>query len=221
MRDRLADAFGPTQVFFDVDSLGPGEWRTQIERALQDCQVALVLIGPRWMSHDEQGRNRLLLVDDVHRNEIAMALSRRDLTVIPVLVDGARLPARHDLPDDLQALLDHQVCTISSDGAQRTSELNRLLQSLRKVTGYSRQRRLAVSVAVAALAVGTANTLTKSNSLAVTMTFLSLAAATLVASTLVYVRLRRAQRDTTRPALLALILALGIFVGSLVRLWIR
>ena len=60
---------------------------------LNGCAVVLVLIGPRWTAAtDADGRKRLFLPDDVHRLEVVSALERSGVTVIPVLVDGARLP---------------------------------------------------------------------------------------------------------------------------------
>lgn len=45
LRDDLAEAFGDDQVFLDKDALGPGNWRDQLQRALERCSVVLV-----WMS---------------------------------------------------------------------------------------------------------------------------------------------------------------------------
>jgi len=49
------------------------------------------------------------------RLEISRALAR-SIPVIPVLVGGAPLPKRSDLPDDLKPLMEHQVATITTNG---------------------------------------------------------------------------------------------------------
>src|SRR4029453_16423395 len=75
LRDQLAQAFGERRVFFDVDSMNAGNWRAQIDQALERSAVVLVVIGPRWTTAaDAEGHQRLLLPDDVHRMEVASAL---------------------------------------------------------------------------------------------------------------------------------------------------
>ena len=106
LRDDLAEVFGDDQVFLDKDTLHAGNWREQIQRALDRCKVVLVVIGPRWLTiADEQKRPRVNLPDDVHRQEIGLALGRSDLTVIPVLVDDAPMPRAEQLPADLRKLM--------------------------------------------------------------------------------------------------------------------
>jgi hypothetical protein len=66
--------------------------------------VLLALIGRNWLhAADKDGRRRLDIPDDFVRLEIAAAL-RRDIAVIPVLVQGATMPRKEELPPDLQAL---------------------------------------------------------------------------------------------------------------------
>ena len=87
-----------------------------LEQRLAECKVMIVLIGPDWLnSRDEQGRRRLDSSDDWVRLEIAHAL-KRDITVIPVLVNGAALPERTALPDDIRGLLDHQAVSVTNAG---------------------------------------------------------------------------------------------------------
>jgi hypothetical protein len=65
--------------------------------------VLLALIGKNWLhAADKDGRRRLDSPEDFVRLEIAAAL-RRDITVIPVLVQGAAMPGKEELPPDLQA----------------------------------------------------------------------------------------------------------------------
>jgi hypothetical protein len=53
------------------------------------CGVMLAIIGPNWLnSKDESGQRRLDNPADYVRVEIAAAL-RRNIRVVPVLVDGA------------------------------------------------------------------------------------------------------------------------------------
>lgn len=102
--------FGPDSVYFDVESIQIGErWEDQIDRALDQCEAALIIIGPTWMTClDEQtNRPRIENQNDMVRKEVAKALER-GIPVVPVLIDDARLPQRDRLPDELQELNDWQ-----------------------------------------------------------------------------------------------------------------
>jgi hypothetical protein len=48
IRDRLADTFGDTNVFMDVDHLRPGQrFDRELSKALAETDVFLAVIGPR------------------------------------------------------------------------------------------------------------------------------------------------------------------------------
>lgn len=136
LRDDLAKAFGDDQVFLDKDALGPGNWRDQLQRALERCSVVLVVIGRHWLTvTDEQQWPRLSLPDDVHRQEIALALGHKGVTVIPVLVDDAPMPKAEQLPDDIQTLTDQQVYKIGDTKARRKADLEVLVKGIVTVGG--------------------------------------------------------------------------------------
>jgi hypothetical protein len=105
LSDRLIDRFGPKQVFIDVEAIEPGaDFGEVIERAVGGCAVLLAVIGPSWLrAADERGGRRLDDADDMVRLEIAAALAR-GVRVIPVLVEGAVMPRRDELPEDLAPL---------------------------------------------------------------------------------------------------------------------
>jgi TIR domain len=103
--DRLAARFGDDQVFMDVDTIALGvDFAEVISQAVSSCQVLLAVIGPRWLAAtDEDGRRRLDDPDDLVRLEIAAALER-DIRVIPILIEGAAMPRRQQLPEALAGL---------------------------------------------------------------------------------------------------------------------
>jgi hypothetical protein len=136
LRDDLAALFGPDRVFLDKDALHAGNWREQLQRALELCKVVLVVIGPRWLTiADEQNRPLIQLAEDVHHQEIALALSRTDVTVIPVLVDEASLPRPEQLPADIRRLPDQQARKIGDTQARRTADLSVLVRDIELVSG--------------------------------------------------------------------------------------
>jgi len=92
-------------VFIDIDDIGPGEDFTQrIERALEACRVALILIGSRWLAPAADGTRRIDATDDLFRQEVRAALAHPDVTVVPILVEGVAMPESDALPDDIAPL---------------------------------------------------------------------------------------------------------------------
>ena len=115
--DWLSRYFGKDQVFMDVSgSIEPGlEFDTVIEKAVSSCDALIVVIGKEWLTAaDEKGKRRLDDPNDFVRLEIAAAL-RRDIRVIPVLVQGAAMPDEGSLPDDLKRLSKRQASEISDN----------------------------------------------------------------------------------------------------------
>ena len=101
LADRLGERFG---LFMDID-IAPGlHFGHALTEAVSSCDVMLVLIGRSWLDAlDDDGRRRLEDPRDWVVQEIEAALAR-DVTVIPVLVDGARMPTPAQLPPALESL---------------------------------------------------------------------------------------------------------------------
>lgn len=101
----LEELLGKDAVFMDVDSIAPGrDYRQVLQERLESCDMMLALIGPGWIDATDAGGNRRLeSPSDFVRQEIAAAL-KRNITVTPVLLQGANMPAPDRLPHDLQDL---------------------------------------------------------------------------------------------------------------------
>jgi len=101
----LVKLLGKDAVFMDVDSIALGrDFRQILQERLGSCDVMVTLIGPGWLdAKDASGNRRLDSTTDYVRQEIAGAL-KRNIPVIPVLLQGAQLPPPERLPDDLQDL---------------------------------------------------------------------------------------------------------------------
>ena len=89
----------------DVDSIDLGlDFVDVLEGALNQCVALVAIIGKTWLTDaDADGNRRLDNPDDFVRLEIETAL-RRNIRVIPILVDGASMPGSADLPPSLAAL---------------------------------------------------------------------------------------------------------------------
>jgi hypothetical protein len=88
--DYLAGRFSREDLFMDVDAMKPGvDFAKQLDNQVSHCRVLLAVIGPHWLdAKDKTGVRRLDNEKDYVRVELASAL-KRDIAVIPVLVDGA------------------------------------------------------------------------------------------------------------------------------------
>jgi TIR domain len=106
LHDRLAKAFGRKNLFMDVDSIPPGiDFVRHLNNQVASCDIFLAVIGPDWLEvKNEEGDRRLHAADDFVSLEISAALAR-DIPVIPILVDGARMPKASDLPEPLKPLV--------------------------------------------------------------------------------------------------------------------
>jgi hypothetical protein len=127
--DRLAQHFGATQIFKDVDSIELGDDFVQvITRAVGSCDVLVAVIGDQWLTiTDAQGRRRLDDPNDFVRLEIEAALAR-DIRVVPILVDGAYMPRAGDLPAGLDGLVRRQALLLSANRFD-TSRLLKVLDT--------------------------------------------------------------------------------------------
>jgi hypothetical protein len=121
-------------VFRDVETIEPGvDFVEAIEKALASCAVMLVVIGPRWLSStDPGGRRRLDDENDYTRLEVGTAL-KRNVRVIPVLVEGAVMPDAHDLPEELKPLARRNAIELSDKRWEY--DVSQLVETLHKVLG--------------------------------------------------------------------------------------
>ncbi|MGH8934120.1 MAG: FHA domain-containing protein [Egibacteraceae bacterium] len=104
--DRLSAHFLEERLFWDIDTVEPGtDFVQRIERAVDSCKVLIVIIGKEWLdAKDSDGRRRLDNPGDFVRLEIAAALPRPHVRVIPVLVEGAVMPQAESLPVPIREL---------------------------------------------------------------------------------------------------------------------
>src|SRR5215471_2734228 len=153
LRDRLAQAFGQSNLFMDVDNIPAGvDFLTYLNKQVAACDVLLVVIGRNWLdSKDESGRRRLENPDDFVAVEIAAALAR-DIRVIPILVDDARMPKADKLPDPIKLLARRNAVELRHTHFHRDAQA--LIGKIRSAfDGGSVKPRLRRVMAVAGVAV--------------------------------------------------------------------
>ena len=134
IHDRVADALGRENLVKDVDSFGL-DFAEAIRAAVSSCDVLLAIIGPDWLTISGRVHSWLNDPDDSVRIEIETAFAC-NVRVVPVLVDGAELPAREDLPESLQPLLQRRALRLSHD--EFNLETQNLLDDLARLSDRAR-----------------------------------------------------------------------------------
>jgi len=111
----LSALLGDGAVFRDRTTLSPGDpFPSHIEKAIQTAAVVLIVIGVGWLDvRDEKtGERRLEQANDYVRREIELALEWQR-KIVPVLIDGAKVPLASDLPKSIAALTDAEAVDLS------------------------------------------------------------------------------------------------------------
>ena len=121
--DRLAERFGPDQIFKDVDSIELGDdFVETITIAVGSCDILLALIGQEWIDiAGSDGSRRLDDPDDFVRLEIEAALERQ-VMLIPILVDGALMPRGEQLPPSIAPMVRRQALELSPNRFRADTE---------------------------------------------------------------------------------------------------
>jgi hypothetical protein len=127
--DRLAQEFGTDRVFMDIDSMPAGvDFHDHLQEILAGCGALLVVIGKGWRSQRKGQPARIMDPDDWVRIEVETALER-GIPVVPLLIDGASLPGREQLPESLWPLLRRNALPVDS-GRDFHAQLSRLVRDL-------------------------------------------------------------------------------------------
>ena len=149
LADRLVEHFGRDRIFMDIDTIEPGEdFVTVIENYVSSCEILIAVIGRNWLS--TSGSGRFDNPNNFVRLEIGTAL-RRDIRVVPVLVQRASMPKPQDLPEDLVKLTRRNAVELTdlrwqSDVDQLIDVMERVLTKRAKAKVRAEQERRAAEV---------------------------------------------------------------------------
>ena len=126
----LTQVLPPDHVFLDVDAIPLGlDFVQHLQGWVQQCDVLLAMMGRGWLQAEDPstGVRRLDDPNDFVRIEIAYAL-HRGILVVPVLLDGTRMPRELELPEAIRALARRQAASLEHGRAD--ADVARLLQGL-------------------------------------------------------------------------------------------
>ena len=136
--DRLAGHFGREAVFRDFDSIPPGtDFLRHIDRALDESDIILAIVGPRWIGPNNE-QLRLASPTDPVRLEIETAL-RKDKPLIPVLVSRALMPHPELLPASLRDFVYRNAVQVDS-GQDFDVHIGRLIRAIELLLRIEEER---------------------------------------------------------------------------------
>ena len=128
--ERLAQHFGPDQVFLDTELRPAARWPEELRAKLHRSDLVLAVIHEDWLTDLEDRKNRLRL-DEEEKDWVRLELETAFAAptgVLPVLIDKARLPGQRELPDSIAGLGLCQTHRIQFGHWQR--DVNRLIQAM-------------------------------------------------------------------------------------------
>jgi hypothetical protein len=104
---------GFSDVFVDTAEIKAGDYfEGRIHRAILNCDLFIPLIGSEWMSILETKAREGS--PDILERELATAFAL-EKDVVPLLIDGARMPAANDLPETIRQLAAIDGKTVASN----------------------------------------------------------------------------------------------------------
>src|ERR1700738_3760503 len=109
--DAFCAVLSKENVFMDIDSIPLGmDFVKSLRDRLFLCDIFLALIGPNWLTitDPKTGHRRIDDEKDFVRLEISEAL-KRNIPVVPVLLDGTPMPKEGELPEALRDLTRRQA----------------------------------------------------------------------------------------------------------------
>ena len=131
--DRLTAHYGEQSVFMDVDNIPFGtDFRSHIRETLQRSDILIAVIGPKWLGANADGNSRMQEKTDPVRVEIETALERK-IPILPVLVDGAKMPESTELPIEFGSFAYLNAAEVAT-GRDFRSHMERLIGAIDQVT---------------------------------------------------------------------------------------
>ena len=134
LSERLDERF---KLFMDVDQIqGGAVFPAVVRKAVDEADVLVAVIGSEWLTLTAaSGGRRIDQAGDWVAEEIGSAL-RRGTPVIPVLVDGARMPSSDELPPALADLPNRQAMRIAHESFAADSA--RLIQTIESMVSEAK-----------------------------------------------------------------------------------
>jgi len=151
MHEHLIKAFGESAILRDVDRISD---RTVSRLVLANdvvshSDVMIIVIGRGWLGVKGKGRSIDNPKDPI-RIQIEAALKRPEMSIIPVLVNGASMPTATDLPPSVQPILANEPLIVADNALD--AHMKRLISRIKAGVGDgTAQRRIRALIALGVL----------------------------------------------------------------------
>jgi len=132
IRDKLANYFGESSIFMDIDSIAFGvDFRREILKALSNTNLLIVVMGQKWVGAARGLHRKIMDEADPVRIEVEIALQGK-VPIIPVLVQGSKMPKEGELPASLHELCYKNAATVDA-GRDFHQHMERLIRSIERI----------------------------------------------------------------------------------------
>ena len=129
--EKILKHINNSNVFLDIDTIEPGEnFINSIIKTIDKCQLMLSLIGPNWIKQDEKYGTNIKNPHDFVQLEIHEAL-KRNIKIIPILINDASMPKESDLPCELHSILKFSALSINE--ATLETDINSFIYQLLRI----------------------------------------------------------------------------------------
>jgi hypothetical protein len=142
--ERLERDFGAASVFMDVNVPIGTDFRKHINLVLKECDVLIAIVGRKWLGRKKAGELRIKEEEDWVKIEIETAL-RRQIAIIPVLVDGASMPSKAQLPPSIQDFTYHNAAHVDT-GRDFSGHMRTLIDGVRRIVAEGRGKEVVEKV---------------------------------------------------------------------------
>ena len=127
------------------------DFRKHIDEALQASDVLIAVVGEKWLGPQADGKLRINNSTDPVRVELETAL-KRNITVLPVLLDGTSMPDPANLPEGIRDFAYRNAIEVES-GRDFNVHIDRLIRAMEQILGIKAKAPKSAAPAGKCLAV--------------------------------------------------------------------
>ena len=129
--EQLLQEYGSARVFLDSNHRhADADFRATAAEYLQETVVMLICIDHHWATaSDASGQAYLFQRDDDVRFEVEIGLESDDITLLPIVLNDAAMPAKDELPLSMRPLAGYHALRVRNT-AEFDADFKKLQQRL-------------------------------------------------------------------------------------------
>jgi hypothetical protein len=131
--DGLVERFGPDAVaLMDVDEADSPERSQEVESHVRDASMVLASVGQHWLDGIQNDNDPV--------RSVVRAVLASDIPIVPVLVNGARMPGPQQVPADIKDFVFRNATKIDP-GPDFDRQIERLIRAVEVMTEKARSEK--------------------------------------------------------------------------------